>query len=244
MDQIPPYADERLTAELDGKCLYCERNFGKNVLQSDDHAPSRALLQKPYPTNLLTVPSCVECNNGFSGDEQYVRVFLGCVLAGSAEPDAQTDSAVRAALVRDSRLRAQIGKAMRSSGSSDGPVMWVPDHKRLSNVLTKNARGHLWHEHATHRPDPPVVTYAALKSLTDEQRQAFENPPGASSGALPEVGTRALARAFSGDTFDGWTFVQDDRYRFAVDHLETGAVRVRSVICEYLATEVCWTDEP
>lgn len=107
----------------------------------------------------------------------------------------------------------------------------------------KNARGHLWYEHAEHRPDPPSVVYAALETLTDEHRETFENPLDVSGDVLPEVGTRALARVFSGDTFDGWTFVQDDRYRFAIDHLGIGAVRVRSIISEYLATEVLWSDE-
>jgi len=243
MDQIPQFADERLSAELEGRCLYCKKAFGDDIVRSVDHCPSKALLLKPYPTNLPTVPSCVSCNSGFSEDEQYVRVFLGCVIAGSADPDAQPDSGVRAALVRAPGLRAGIEAAMRESLFPGDPMMWVPDHKRLSSVLVKNARGHLWYEHAEHRPDPPSVVYAALETLTDEQREAFENPLDVSGDVLPEVGTRALARVFSGDTFDGWTFVQDDRYRFAIDHLGIGAVRVRSIISEYLATEVLWSDE-
>lgn len=242
VDQIPQYADERLTAELEGRCLHCEKAFGDDIVRSVDHCPSKTLLLKPYPTNLPTVPACVKCNNGFSDDEQYVRMFLECVIAGSADPDAQPDSGVRTALVRATGLRAEIEAAMREPLFPGHPMMWVPDHRRMSNVLTKNARGHLWYEHAAHRPDPPSVGYAALESLNDEQREAFENPPDVSA-VLPEVGTRALARVFSGDTFAGWTFVQDGRYRFAIDHLGNGAVRVRSIISEYLATEVLWSDE-
>lgn len=241
MEQIPQYADERLTAELDGKCLYCRRSFSEEVIRSVDHTPSKALLRKPYPENLPTVASCEECNNKFSGDEQYVRVFLACVLVGSADPVAQNDNAVRSALTRDARLRAEMAAAMRETLPGE-PTMWEPDHKRLSTVLVKNARGHLWLEHANYRKSKPAVTYAALESLTDERREAFENPGDVNSELLPEVGSRALARVFSGDTFDGWTFVQDDFYRFAIDHLDNGAVRVRSVISEYLATTVLWTE--
>lgn len=241
MEQIPPYADERLTAELDGKCLYCERSLDEGGGLTVDHAPSKAMLRKPYPENLPTVPACAECNNGFSGDEQYVRVFLACVLAGSVDPSAQTDSAVRSALTRDARLQAEMEAAMRETLPGE-PTMWEPDQKRLSTVLVKNARGHLWFEHAEHHPQQPTVAYAALESLTDERREAFENPSDVNLEVLPEVGSRALQRVFSGDTFDGWTFVQDDFYRFAIDHLDNGAVRVRSVISEYLATEVRWAD--
>lgn len=238
MDQIPQYADERLSAELEGRCLYCECGFGGEIVPSVDHVPSKTLLRKPYPSNLPTVPACVRCNNGFSQDEQYVRVFLGCVIAGSTDPDAQTDSGVRAILVRSPALRAEVTAAMREPLPGE-PLMWEPDHARMSTVLVKNARGHLWYEHAQHRPDPPDVAYVALETLTQARREAFENPTDVSA-ALPEVGTRALARVFSGDTFDGWTFVQDEHYRFAVHHRGDGAVRVRTVISEYLATEVVW----
>lgn len=242
MDQIPQYADERLTAELEGRCLYCKCGFGGDVLPSVDHVPSKTLLRKPYPPNLPTVSACVRCNSGFSADEQYVRVFLGCVIAGSTDPDAQTDSGVRVILVRSPALRAEVTAAMREP-LPGWPLMWEPDQKRVSNVLVKNARGHLWYEHAQHRADPPNVAYVALETLTDERRGVFENPTDVSA-ALPEVGSRALARVFSGDTFDGWTLVQDEHYRFAVDHLGNGAVRVRSVISEYLATEVMWAAGP
>lgn len=242
VDQIPQYADERLTAELVGRCLYCGSGFGGEVVRSADHVPSKVLLRKPYPVNLPTVPACVKCNNGFSGDEQYVRVFLGCVIAGSADPDAQSDSGVRATLARSPALHAQMEAAMRDTLPGE-PVMWQPDHVRVCNVLVKNARGHLWLEHAELRRNPPDVRYAALEALTDEERATFENPPDVKHGVLPEVGSRALARVFSGDWFDGWTYVQDDQYRFAIDHLDGDTLRVRLVVAEYLAAEVIWRGE-
>lgn len=241
MKQIPQHADERLTAELDGRCLYCRKSFSEEVIRSVDHTPSKALLRKPYPENLPTVDACAKCNNDYSDAEQYVRVFLACVLVGSADPSAQTDSAVQSALTRDARLRAEMVAAMRETLPGE-PMMWEPDQKRLSRVLVKNARGHLWYEHAEHRPQQPTVAYAALESLTDERHEAFENPSDVNTDVLPEVGSRALQRVFSGDAFDGWTYVQDDFYRFAIDHLDSGAVRVRSVISEYLATVVLWTE--
>lgn len=244
VEQIPQRVDERTVPKVDGCCLYGlkENPLGGEHERSADHVPSKSFLRKPYPTNLPTVDSCVECNNAFSGDEQYLRVLLACVLAGSADPEMQTDVGVRKALARDPRLRAEIAATMREPLVGRA-MMWAPDHTRLSSVLTKNARGHLWHEHAEHRTDQPTVAYAALVALTEEQRERFESPPDARD-VLPEVGSRAMQRVFSGDTFDGWTFVQDESYRFAIDHLGSGAVRVRSVIFEYLAAEVVWSDEP
>jgi len=241
VEQIPQYADERLTAEWDGRCLYCGYGFGEARRRSVDHVPSKTLLQQPYPENLPTVPACVECNSGFSGDEQYVQVFIGCALSGSVEPSAQFDAKVRAALLRSTALRTRIESSMRKPSSEGGPVRWEPEHERLATVLVKNARGHLWHEHADRRRGEPTVVYSALESLACEQRELFENPPEVGA-ALPEVGSRALQRRFSGDWLDGWTFVQDDRYRFAVDYLEGDTVRVRMVIAEYLAVAVVWRE--
>ena len=51
------------------RCSYCLRGA-----TTRDHVVPRCLLEKPYPPNLLTIPSCRECNTGFKQDEEY-----GCV---------------------------------------------------------------------------------------------------------------------------------------------------------------------
>ena len=48
------------------KCSYCRREATTN-----DHVVPRCLLEKPYPPNLLTIPSCYTCNTGFKQDEEY-----------------------------------------------------------------------------------------------------------------------------------------------------------------------------
>lgn len=55
-----------------GICTYC----GKRKPLSDDHVPPKNLFAKPFPSNLLTVPACVDCNNGFSLDDEYFRIAL------------------------------------------------------------------------------------------------------------------------------------------------------------------------
>lgn len=55
----------------------------------------------------------------------------------------------------------------------------------------------------------------------------------------PEVGSRLLQRVVEGtDMVDGWIIVQPGIYVFAV--IETEGVTVRSIIREYLLTEVTW----
>ena len=55
----------------------------------------------------------------------------------------------------------------------------------------------------------------------------------------PEVRSRMLTRvATRQDLVNGWIVVQDGRYRYCV--MPQGRILVRSVIAEYLATEVLW----
>ncbi len=58
--------------------------------------------------------------------------------------------------------------------------------------------------------------------------------------AWPEVGSRLLQRLYSGeDMADGWIIVQPGVYVYIV--FEDDGVIVRSIIREYLLTEVRWS---
>jgi hypothetical protein len=88
--------------------------------------------------------------------------------------------------------------------------------------------------------DPPkYVRSAPLESLTLGQRADFENMD--LGAGWPEVGSRMMTRLLTGqDLVDAWIVVQDGVYRYAV--AQTGGMLVRSVLFNYLATEVCWED--
>lgn len=54
-------------------CAYCGSMEGR---RTDDHVPPTSLLLKPFPKR-LTVPACLECNNGFSREmDQEFALFL------------------------------------------------------------------------------------------------------------------------------------------------------------------------
>jgi hypothetical protein len=55
-----------------GLCAYC----GENKEITDDHIPPKNLFSKPRPSNLITVPSCLDCNRGMSKDDEYFRLNL------------------------------------------------------------------------------------------------------------------------------------------------------------------------
>ncbi len=77
MQNLRCYGDSRYK----GFCIHCGGPY-----ETDDHIPSKVLLDEPYPGNLMVCPSCSDCNNSFSLDEEYFACLLECVIAGEAEP--------------------------------------------------------------------------------------------------------------------------------------------------------------
>ena len=60
-----------------------------------------------------------------------------------------------------------------------------------------------------------------------------------SLAAWPEVGSRMMTRILTGaDTRNGWVVVQDGVHRYTV--MQCGQLTVKSVLFEYLPTEVRW----
>ena len=240
MDPIEEFVDERQKSW----CIQCGAWIG-DVETNEDHVPSKGLLRKPRPANLPVVRVCKGCNNGFSADEEYLLLFLNCVLAGSTDPESQDDPRVRRALRRHDRLRARIERSKTEYQTVGGETryIWTPETERVNRVVVKNARGHAFYEYGEPMlPEPHQVWTAPLESLPVAQRDAFENIQGQGTiAAWPEVGSRMMTRVMTGqDLRDGWVLVQEGIYRYGV--AQRGAILVRSVLYDYLATEVCWND--
>lgn len=99
--------------------------------------------------------------------------------------------------------------------TEDNRVAIMPDEDRLRKVITKNAVGQLHSIKGVStisRPDK--VSICPLENLPDETRDVLFGPG------------------------PSWMIAQERKYRFQV--IEHGAVFVRTVIHEYLGTEVVW----
>ena len=77
-----------------------------------------------------------------------------------------------------------------------------------------------------------------MSRLTVDQRNTFERV--SLSTLWPEIGSRMMQRLAGVDPLvDGWVDVQEGVYRYAVAR-GPDELLVRTVIREYLATEVYW----
>lgn len=234
MEKIEEFTDERQK----GWCIHCGTSIS-TVSKNWDHVPTKGLLDRPLPPHVPQVEVCGQCNSGFSLDEEYFVTFLSCVLSGSTAPGAQANPRIQRALARNPALVARLdaGKRAVTTQSGEEKIIWQPEFERINRIVVKNARGHAFFEFGEPMlAEPDHVWAIPLASLADRQRAEFENV--AASG-WPEVGSRMMTRLASGaDLDDGWVIIQDDVYRYAV--LQEGTLLVRSVIRNYLATEVFW----
>ena len=240
MDYIDEFVDERQKSW----CIQCGAWIGE-VDTNKDHVPSKVLLQKPLPDNLPVVATCSACNSGFSADEEYLSLFLHCVLVGSTDPERHANEKVARALQRHGKLRARIERAKTEYRTIGGETrcVWKPETQRVERVVVKNARGHAFYEYGEPMlTEPEHVWTFPLESMTAAEREEFESTGTAGELApWPEVGSRMMTRVLTGqDMHDGWVVVQDGTYRFRAE--QCGVMRVRSVLFEYLATEVYWSD--
>lgn len=235
MKQIKDFSDDRYK----GICLHCSSTLA-TMPTNGDHVPSKALLDRPLPANVHVVETCAQCNNGFSSDEEYFAAFLGAAMSGSTEPVAQMFETARKILFGNAKLRREIEATRTESTDADGNarLTWLPDLDRLRRVVVKNARGHAFHELGQPMLKKPDDILIVPLEVIDEERLADFLTVNLGSG-LPEVGSRLLQRVYEGtDMVDGWIIVQPSVYVFAI--VETDGVTVRSIIREYLLTEVTW----
>ena len=240
MDRIDEFVDERQKSW----CIQCGA-WTADVETNRDHVPSKALLREPYPEHLPFVETCVACNSGFSADEEYLSLFLHCVLAGSTDPEQHADEKIARALQRHKKLRARIERSKTKYTTIGGETrcVWKPEQERVERVVVKNARGHVLYEWGEPMlAQPEHVWILPLESMTAVEREEFENGGMAGEPApWPEVGSRMLTRVVTGqDMRAGWVIVQNGVYRFRVQ--QSGGMLVRIVLSEYLATEVQWSD--
>jgi hypothetical protein len=198
-------------------------------------------LDDPLPPNLPVVEACVNCNRGFSLDEEYLACFLECVLVGSTDVELLRRPKVKRALLHSEPLAAQIQSAARLD--ENGLCVWTPERDRIRNVVVKLGRGHVAYELSlTQTDEPREVVFVPLCAMSKLEKEMFERAGAGELRGLPEINSRAFLRACGAEPYAGqqgpWIVVQPGQYRYAVD--QHGGVRVQMVLAEYLACVVDW----
>ena len=219
----------------DDMCAHCGE--GLDTRHTRDHAPSRVLLDDPFPPDIPNVPSCRPCNESFSRDEEYLACIVECAIVGTTDPDRVSREKVARILRKNVDLATSLSQARTEK---DGRVAFAMETHRVRNVVLKLARAHARFELSESQlEDPSGLVVMTLPLLTEGAREAFEAPPPAQ--IFPEVGSRAMQRlvvSSTGSSLRDWVVVQPARYRYLVVY--DSGVTVKLVLSEFLGCEVTW----
>ncbi len=136
--KIRPRQHTRLVHQRNRKdrsCIYCGQHA-----TSRDHVPPRLLLEKPFPINLWTVPSCIPCNNASSASEEYLLTILAHIattptLSEKLEENGVVHRALSTWPSKDDEITTSLVV------KEDGRVWLNPDLHRVHQVIRKMAQG-------------------------------------------------------------------------------------------------------
>ena len=134
-----------------GECVYC----GKVGPITMDHVPPRLLFPDPKPA-LITVPSCLKCNNSASKDDEYFRLVVSLRedVGGQADMSGVLASVIRSAQKANAPgLRATINNLIQPKArfSEAGLILGMhpavtTDLVRLGRVASRIVTGLFFHE--------------------------------------------------------------------------------------------------
>ncbi len=92
-----------------GACPLC----GREAVLTRDHAPPDGIFLPPKPSNLITVRTCADCNEGTKLDDEYFRI---CLTPGPNPSPAQwrlwNEKVMGSTLSRSPRLQSRLVETM------------------------------------------------------------------------------------------------------------------------------------
>jgi hypothetical protein len=224
-------------------CVYCG-----NKADTREHCPSRAFLNKPYPTDLPTVPACKHCNNGFSADERYTSAYINYLYEyyEIGNIDILVPSNENISDNNDARKAAE--RFVQNPYSDE----------RLMRIFTKLAIGHVVYEMSAgyysqeHTIRIARITYGIKPLLEPAEWKELERAEIITNEILPEVGSRAFRNIYvvemEMNSVEGnlnripmllmdWVDVQAGYYKYQV-YLKNEQVWVKMIIRDFLYCEV------
>ncbi|HCE45933.1 MAG TPA: hypothetical protein DET40_20500 [Lentisphaeria bacterium] len=111
------------------------------------------MFPNPKPSNLVTVPSCLDCNKGFQKDEDYFRGLFQFTGAAIERDEPEFWAKVKRGLDRSPLLQATIEKSLRmgnlanAEGVQVGSIITIEGNwERVVNLIAKCVRGLYWFE--------------------------------------------------------------------------------------------------
>lgn len=154
-----------------GICVYCGQSDNATTV---DHIPPKNLFPDPKPSNLITVPCCLQCNQKASKDDEYFRTVitmrddiaehpeavrvLPAVQKGLRRPKARGFRKAFLSALRKAEIRTPGGLYLGKT------TVLAVDFVRLERVASRIVQGLFYHEKGKRLPEQyEAVAYAPSK---------------------------------------------------------------------------------
>jgi len=149
-----------------GRCAFCA---ARGPI-TREHLPAKSLFPPPLPSNLITVPSCLKCNQGWQSDQDYFRLFLvaRADTKGNRARDALFPAVKRSLSRAEARgFATSFFSKLEETGRLTPTGIYIGtgisttfDFSRLDHIAEKIVRGLFYHETERRLPaDFRVATY-------------------------------------------------------------------------------------
>lgn len=116
-------------------CIFCQ-DKDVNFPKDGDHVPPRFIFGKNPPPNLRKVPSCRDCNNSFSKDEEYFRLIITGFLSHTTQANDIFDSKISRSFDRSPIIENAFWKLLKIDPEKNKPYVDF-DIERIQRVASK-----------------------------------------------------------------------------------------------------------
>ena len=142
-------------------CIYCDK-----PATTKDHVPQECFFPKPAPKNLITVPSCFDCNNSFADDENYVRTVLASARLNDI-PNSPVEKIwnqkVQRSLQKNPKVLKEVFKSFLPIDVYHGSIYFGKrpgfrcDRERVDRIMGKIVKGLFYFENKKPLPNDFIV---------------------------------------------------------------------------------------
>ena len=158
-------------------CIYC----GSAKNPTKDHIPPKNLFAKPRPNNLITVPSCKSCNNGFHLDDDYLQMIMQTGIKTSEHPELLKSKKTfirgihrkESAGFRQSILNnTSLNEVCTASGIYLGKALVQDvDWSRIKRVISRIVRGLFYKEKGFTLSSEYILEISPISTKTREDME-------------------------------------------------------------------------
>lgn len=235
-ERITPYSEWERNKPT--RCIYCD-----GPADTREHVPSKAFLDDVLPEYIPTLPSCSECNNGFSADEMYVACSID-YLKSCVFPEHVPKKKTTERLEKNKQLAERLKKQFCSNEESGIIDLSEDDINRFERIMIKLAIGHAHYQNDYLGPygNPPKIACCFIFQFDQNSYDVFNSSP--KMTIIPEIGSRGsqkigIIRDDKGNdnAYYFWNELQPDHYRYLVYNDKNGT-HVRIVINEFFFCSV------